>query len=85
MKIEIYKDDAEQYRWRARSDNSRIVAVSGEGYQRRIDAFRGLAAVKRGFDAGMLEHAVEFWKLWDQTRKLRSTNTKRKSRERLSK
>lgn len=30
--VEIYKDDAGEYRWRRVSENGRIVATSGEGY-----------------------------------------------------
>lgn len=32
--IEVYKDAAGYWRWRARDTNGRIVADSGEGYER---------------------------------------------------
>lgn len=31
--VEIYVDTAGEYRWRAKSNNGKIVASSGEGYQ----------------------------------------------------
>jgi len=41
-KIEVYKDDAGEWRWRVRSGNGRIVAESGEGYKERRKALRPL-------------------------------------------
>lgn len=46
-KVEIYKDRAGEYRWRARARNGRIVADSGEGYGRRRDCLRGIEATFR--------------------------------------
>lgn len=37
-KIEVYRDAAGEFRWRARDTNGRIVAESGEGYERRAVA-----------------------------------------------
>lgn len=31
-KVEIYRDDAGEWRWRRRASNGLIVSVSGEGY-----------------------------------------------------
>jgi uncharacterized protein YegP (UPF0339 family) len=41
-KIEVYKDDAGEWRWRMMSGNGRIVAESGEGYKERRKALRPL-------------------------------------------
>lgn len=41
-KIELYKDAAGEWRWRALSGNGRIVAESGEGYKERRKALRPL-------------------------------------------
>ena len=42
MKIEIYKDDAGEWRWRMVARNGKIVADSGEGYRRRLGAVRAV-------------------------------------------
>jgi uncharacterized protein YegP (UPF0339 family) len=42
--VEIYEDDAGEWRWRLQADNGEIVAV-GEGYSRKADAKRGWEAV----------------------------------------
>jgi uncharacterized protein YegP (UPF0339 family) len=36
--VQLYKDDAGEWRWRRKSENGRIVATSGEGYQNYNDA-----------------------------------------------
>jgi amphi-Trp domain-containing protein len=45
--FELYRDKAGKWRWRLRHDNSNIVADSGEGYSRKIDAKNGIESVKR--------------------------------------
>lgn len=42
--VEFYRDGAGLWRWRAKARNGRIVADSGEGYQRRGKALRGAKA-----------------------------------------
>lgn len=37
-KIEVYQDTQQEWRWRARAANGRIIADSGEGYEDRDDA-----------------------------------------------
>lgn len=32
--VHFYKDDAGEFRWRRQSENGKIVATSGEGYER---------------------------------------------------
>lgn len=34
-RIELYRDDSGDWRWRALAGNGEIVAVSGEGYRNR--------------------------------------------------
>jgi uncharacterized protein YegP (UPF0339 family) len=36
-RIEIYKDAAGEWRWRAKAENGEIVADGGEGYINRVD------------------------------------------------
>lgn len=44
--FEIYRDSAEEYRWRLRADNGNIVADSGQGYSRRTDCENGIEHVR---------------------------------------
>lgn len=45
MKFEVYRDKAGEYRWRLLASNGRQAADSGEGYTRREDAHRAIAAL----------------------------------------
>jgi uncharacterized protein YegP (UPF0339 family) len=64
VKIEVYQDRAELWRWRLVAANGRIVADSGEGYSRRRDAlravrtFRGLAWRAPVVEVAMSEQAA---------------------------
>jgi len=42
MSIEFYTDASGAIRWRVKARNGRVVADSGQGYSRMIDARRGL-------------------------------------------
>lgn len=43
--VAIYLDDAEEWRWRLRARNGRILADSGEGYARKAHAVAMAAAL----------------------------------------
>ena len=45
LKAEIYKDSAGEWRWRIKHQNGNILADSGQGYSRRVDAINGLEVV----------------------------------------
>jgi amphi-Trp domain-containing protein len=45
--FEVFRDKADEWRWRLRHRNGNIVADSGEGYARRKDAMNGLESVQR--------------------------------------
>jgi uncharacterized protein YegP (UPF0339 family) len=45
--FEIYEDAGEEWRWRLRHRNGRILADSGEGYASRSGAEAGINSVKR--------------------------------------
>lgn len=47
--FEIYRDDADEYRWRLRADNGEIVAQSSEGYTRKRDCENGLQNFRNAF------------------------------------
>lgn len=46
-RFELYEDAGGEWRWRLRHRNGNVVATSGEGYTRRHNAQKGLAAVRR--------------------------------------
>lgn len=46
-KFQIYKDSKNEYRWRFRADNGRIVADSAEGYTTKQGCEDGIAIVKK--------------------------------------
>ena len=45
-KVEFFRDNKDEWRWRVRAANNKIVAESGEGYFRRVDAERGLKVAR---------------------------------------
>ena len=45
--FELYEDNAEEWRWRLRNRNGKIVADSGEGYGKRSKARAAIDSVKR--------------------------------------
>lgn len=42
----IYKDSANEYRWRLRDGNNEIIADSGEGYDSKSNCQRAIENVK---------------------------------------
>ncbi|MBW3598732.1 MAG: DUF1508 domain-containing protein [Planctomycetes bacterium] len=44
--FQIFKDAADEYRWRLRANNNQIVATSGEGYKAKADCQRGIEIVQ---------------------------------------
>ena len=44
-RIEFYTDAGDKWRWRLRASNGRILADSGQGYSRRVDAVRACGRV----------------------------------------
>ena len=45
--FEIYRDEGGEYRWRMKTRNGRIVAVSGESYKTRLGASKAARNVWR--------------------------------------
>lgn len=45
--FEVYEDKAEEWRWRFRASNGKIIADSGEGYKNKQDCLHGIDLVKR--------------------------------------
>lgn len=51
MNVEVYRDSAGHWRWRARARNGRIIADGAEGYASRRNALRACAGFARMYDA----------------------------------
>lgn len=44
--FEVYQDKADEWRWRLVATNGNIIADSGEGYQSKQGAKRGIESVR---------------------------------------
>lgn len=49
MKIELYRDKANEFRWRLQHTNGKVLADCGEGYKTKRKMLQGLAAVEAAF------------------------------------
>ncbi len=45
--FELYKDRIDEYRWKFRADNNKIIADSSEGYINKSDCKHGIELVKQ--------------------------------------
>jgi uncharacterized protein YegP (UPF0339 family) len=57
-KFYIYRDAKGEYRWRLRAGNGRIIADSGEGYERKIDCERSIELVKEESPTAPVEEVL---------------------------
>ncbi|HEY7037120.1 MAG TPA: DUF1508 domain-containing protein [Thermomicrobiales bacterium] len=48
--FELYRDAKNEYRWRLRARNGRLIADSGEGYHNRADCEHGIDLVRTAAD-----------------------------------
>lgn len=46
-RFEVYRDNADKWRWRLIATNGNILADSGQGYRSKQGAKRGIESVKR--------------------------------------
>ena len=53
--FELYKDRAEEFRWRLRHQNGQIIADSGEGYTTKANAINGIESVKENAPGAVIE------------------------------
>lgn len=44
--FEVYRDRGDEWRWRLVHDNGNVIADSGEGYDRKAGAKKGIESVK---------------------------------------
>ena len=55
--FELFRDTADQYRWRLRHDNGNIIADSGQGYASKQKAKQGLNSVKSNAPGAPVEES----------------------------
>jgi hypothetical protein len=59
-RFQLYRDSADQWRWRLVHDNGNIIADSGQGYTSKRRAKDGIESVKTNAgDADVVEVTVE--------------------------
>jgi uncharacterized protein YegP (UPF0339 family) len=46
-KFQLYRDGRQEYRWRLRARNNRIIADSGEGYVHKADCEHGIELLRQ--------------------------------------
>lgn len=46
MNFEVYKDKKNEWRWRLRTGNGKIVATSGESYKNKADCLHMINRIK---------------------------------------
>lgn len=60
LRAEVYRDAADEWRWRLIHPNGRVLADSGEGYVSKSDAVHGLSVVtKRPIKVTILYELVD--------------------------
>jgi uncharacterized protein YegP (UPF0339 family) len=53
----IYRDSAQEYRWRLFADNNKIVADSGEGYKNKADCQHGIHLTQSSSNASIRDQS----------------------------
>jgi uncharacterized protein len=48
LTFEVYKDAREEFRWRLKAGNGKIIAVSGEGYRAKADCHKAIEMIQSG-------------------------------------
>ncbi|WP_436926557.1 HVO_2922 family protein [Halosimplex amylolyticum] len=57
--FEVFRDSADEWRWRLVAANGNIIADSGEGYQSKQGVERGIRSVKRSAPGADVEFSDE--------------------------
>ena len=52
---EVYKDNSNEWRWRYKASNGKIIADSAEGYHNKSDCLAGIAIMKRSANSPVRE------------------------------
>mgnify|MGYP002761444879 FL=1 len=57
--FELFRDKADEYRWRLRHDNGNVIADGGQGYASKQKAKQGLRSVKSNAPGAAVEEPEE--------------------------
>ncbi len=55
--FELYRDKADDWRWRLRHSNGNVIADGGEGYASKAKAKQGIESVKSNAPEAAIEEA----------------------------
>ena len=55
MEFQLYKDKADEWRWRLIAKNGKKIATSGEGYKNKADCAHAIDLVKASAEASVTE------------------------------
>lgn len=57
MKFQLYKDKADEWRWRLRHSNGNILATASEGYSSKASAMKCIENVQNSSSAEVVEES----------------------------
>jgi uncharacterized protein YegP (UPF0339 family) len=74
LKFEMYKDAAQEYRWRLKAANGAILATAGQGYKAKADCKKGVERLKEEANSDKLKFEVYEDKANEYRWRLKATN-----------
>lgn len=51
LKFELYKDNKDEFRWRLKAANNKVLATGGQGYKAKADCMKGIENMQKAGDA----------------------------------
>jgi uncharacterized protein YegP (UPF0339 family) len=58
MTFEVYQDAKDEYRWRLKAANGKVLATPGDGYKRKADCLHGIEVIQK--EAGKEKTKLKF-------------------------
>jgi uncharacterized protein YegP (UPF0339 family) len=59
LTFEVYKDRADEFRWRLKAGNGAIIGVSGDGYKAKADCEHAIDLIKEGAAKAKVEDTTK--------------------------
>ena len=59
LTFEVYKDRADEFRWRLKAGNGAIIGVSGDGYKTKADCAHGIELIQEGAATAKVEDTTK--------------------------
>lgn len=50
LKFELYKDNKDEFRWRLKAANNKVLATGGQGYKAKADCMKGIENMQKAGD-----------------------------------